>query len=61
VLPVAPTGLFVYKLQWSSARSQTAAVARFVQLTLTVDVPPGWITQPGHLRFDGAASPGRTD
>ena len=58
LLPVSPTGAFVYKLQWSSARTQTAAAARFVQLILTVDVPPGWITQPGHLRFEGAR---RTD
>lgn len=56
VLPVSPTGVFVYKLQRSSARTQTAAAARFVQLILTVDVPPGWITQPGHLRFVGAPS-----
>jgi hypothetical protein len=56
VLPVSPTGLLLYKLQWNPARTQTAAAARFVQLTLTVDVPPGWTTQPGHLRFDVADS-----
>jgi hypothetical protein len=28
----------------------TAAVARFVHLALTVDVPAGWFTQPGHQR-----------
>jgi DNA-binding transcriptional LysR family regulator len=56
VLPVLPTGVFGYKLQWSTARTQTAAAARFVQLILTVEVPPGWVTQPGHLRFEGAIS-----
>jgi len=61
VLPVSPTGLFAYKLQWNSARTQTAAAARCVQLILTVDLPPGWITQPGHLRFDGATSTGTTE
>jgi DNA-binding transcriptional LysR family regulator len=54
VLPVSPTQVFGYKLQWSSGRAQTAAAARFVQLILTVDVPSGWNTQPGHLRFDEA-------
>jgi DNA-binding transcriptional LysR family regulator len=58
VLPVIPSRVFVYKLQWNAARTQTAATARFVQLALTVDVPPGWITQPGHLRFDGTTSMG---
>jgi DNA-binding transcriptional LysR family regulator len=56
VLAVSPAGLLLYKLQWSQARPQTSAAARFVQLVLTVDVPPGWITQPGHLRFDGVSA-----
>ena len=56
VLPVSPTGQLLYKLQWYPARTQTAAAARFVQLALTVEVPPGWTTQPGHLRFDGSDS-----
>lgn len=55
------TGVFSYKLQWNSARTQTAAAARFVQLILTVDVPPGWVTQSGHLRFDGATSIGAAE
>lgn len=55
VLPIEPAGVFPYKLQWNPTRAQTAAASRFVQLALTVDVPPGWTTQPGHLRFDGAA------
>jgi DNA-binding transcriptional LysR family regulator len=54
VLPITPDGVFTYKLQWNSSRTQTAAVARFVQLALTVDVPPGWVTQPGHLRHEEA-------
>ena len=54
VLPVSPTGLLLYKLQWNPSRPQTSAAARFVQLVLTVAVPPDWVTQPGHLRFDGA-------
>jgi DNA-binding transcriptional LysR family regulator len=55
VLPVTPDGIFSYKLQWISARTQTAAAARFVQLVLTVDVPTGWVALPGHLRFDATA------
>ena len=31
-------------------RAQTAAVARFVHLALSADLPPGWLTGPGHLR-----------
>ena len=56
VLPVSPTGLLSYKLQWNPSRAQTSAAARFVQLVLTVAVPPNWVTQPGHLRFDAADS-----
>jgi DNA-binding transcriptional LysR family regulator len=50
VRPVSPMTLMPHKLQWSPDRAQTAAVARFVHLALTVDVPAGWFTQPGHLR-----------
>ncbi len=56
VLPVSPTGLLSYKLQWNPSRAQTSAAARLVQLVLTVAVPPTWVTQPGHLRFDTADS-----
>jgi DNA-binding transcriptional LysR family regulator len=56
VLPVSPTGLLFYKLQWNPSRPQTSAAARFVQLVLTIAVPPNWVTQPGHLRFDAADS-----
>jgi DNA-binding transcriptional LysR family regulator len=50
VRPVSPRTLMPHKLQWNPERAQTAAVARFVHLALTVDVPAGWSTQPGHLR-----------
>ena len=50
VRPVWPMTLMPHKLQWNPERAQTAAVARFLHLALTVDVPPGWFTQPGHLR-----------
>jgi DNA-binding transcriptional LysR family regulator len=55
VRPVSPAQLVPYTLQWNPDRAQTAAVARFVHLALTVDPPPGWLTQPGHLRHDVAA------
>ncbi|WP_292989622.1 LysR family transcriptional regulator [Mycobacterium sp.] len=61
VLPMSPTEAFVYKLQWNTARTQTAALARFVQLVLTVDVPPGWLVQPGHLRFAADPPPTRSE
>ena len=56
VLPVSPAGLLLYKLQWNASRPQTSAAARLVQLVLTVVVPPDWVTQPGHLRFDASNS-----
>jgi DNA-binding transcriptional LysR family regulator len=58
VLPVSPIGLLLYKLQWNPSRPQTSAAARFVHLVLTIAVPPNWVTQPGHLRFDAADSTG---
>jgi DNA-binding transcriptional LysR family regulator len=61
VLPVSPTGLLLYKLQWNPSRAQTSAAARFVHLVLTVAVPPEWVTQPGHLRFDAADSTARLE
>jgi DNA-binding transcriptional LysR family regulator len=61
VLPASPTELLLYKLQWNPVHAQTSAAARFVQLVLTVDVPPQWVTQPGHLRFDGADATGRQE
>ena len=49
-LPVTPAQCIPYTLQWNPERAQTAAIARFVHFALTVDVPAGWSTQPGHLR-----------
>jgi DNA-binding transcriptional LysR family regulator len=39
-----------YTLEWSPERAQNAAIARFVRLALTHDVPPGWQLETGHLR-----------
>lgn len=50
VRPTVPPLRIPYTLQWSPERAQTAAVARFVRLALTHDVPPGWHLEPGHLR-----------
>jgi hypothetical protein len=50
IRPVAPTQVVPYTLQWNPTRAPTAAVGRFVHVALTVDVPAGWVTQPGHLR-----------
>ena len=55
-LSVSPAELLHYKLQWNPDRAKTAAIARFVHLALSVDVPPGWMTQPGHLRHDQPSS-----
>lgn len=49
-LPVTPTVVVPYTLQWNPDRAPTAAVGRFVQLALTVGVPLGWVTQRDHLR-----------
>ena len=53
VRPISPVLRVPYTLQWNPERAQSAAVARFVRLALTVDVPPGWSTEPGHLRHRG--------
>ena len=50
VRTLVPALTVPYTLQWSPERAQTAAVARFVRLALTYDVPPGWHLEPGHLR-----------
>lgn len=50
VRPLVPALTVPYTLQWSPERAQTAAVARFVRLALTYDVPSGWHLEPGHLR-----------
>ena len=51
VRPITPALAVPYTLQWSPERAQTAAVARFVRLALTHDVPSGWHLEPGHLRY----------
>jgi DNA-binding transcriptional LysR family regulator len=52
IRPVEPVQLVPYTLQWSPDRAQTAAVATFVHFVLNSPLPPGWVTQPGHLRHD---------
>jgi DNA-binding transcriptional LysR family regulator len=59
LMPLSPVTLMPHKLQWNPDRAQTADVARFVHLALTVDVPTGWHTLPAHLRHD--APPKRRD
>lgn len=49
---VAPAQLVPFTLQWNPSRAHTTAVARFVHAALTAELPPGWHTQPDHLRHD---------
>lgn len=39
-----------YTLQWCPIKATTAAVGRFVDVALSVDVPSGWMSLPDHLR-----------
>lgn len=48
--PLSPARFLPYTLQWCPIRATAAAVGRFVHLALSVDVPPGWVSQPDHLR-----------
>jgi DNA-binding transcriptional LysR family regulator len=50
VRPVASGQLVPFTLQWNPNRAHTTAVARFVHAALTAELPPGWRTQPDHLR-----------
>jgi DNA-binding transcriptional LysR family regulator len=50
IRPVASGQLVPFTLQWNPSRTHTTAVARFVHATLTAELPPGWRTQPDHLR-----------
>jgi DNA-binding transcriptional LysR family regulator len=50
VVPVEPTQLVPYTLQWNPSRAATMAVARFVHTALTAELPDGWLTLPDHLR-----------
>ena len=53
---VSPAQFMPYTLQWCPIRATTAAVGRFVHLALSVDVPPGWVSQPDHLRHGTGSS-----
>ena len=64
IRPVAPAQPVPFTLQWNPSRAHTMAVARFVRCALAADLPPGWHTQPDHLRHtepdqDPIARPGR--
>ena len=50
VRPVASGQLVPFTLQWNPNRAHTTAVARFVHAALIAELPPGWRTQPDHLR-----------
>jgi len=61
IKPVEPRQLVPFTLQWNPDQAPTTAVARFVHTALTADPPPGWLTQPSHLRHQSgtAGKPGR--
>ena len=50
IRPAEPAQLVPFTLQWNPSRAHTTAVARFVRAALTAELPPGWHTQPDHLR-----------
>jgi len=50
IRPVEPRQLVPFTLQWNPSRAHTMAAARFVRSALAADLPPGWHTQPDHLR-----------
>ena len=50
VLPVEPEQVVPYTLQWNPSRAHTMAVARFVHVTLSAELPDGWRTLPDHMR-----------
>jgi DNA-binding transcriptional LysR family regulator len=51
LLPITPTVVIPYTLQWNPDRATTAAVGRFVQLALTAAVPAGWVPERDHLHY----------
>ena len=53
ILPVEPTQLVPFTLQWNPNSAHTMAVARFVHAALTAELPDGWHTLPDHLRHRG--------
>ncbi|MHB1594993.1 MAG: LysR family transcriptional regulator [Streptosporangiaceae bacterium] len=44
--PAAPEVLVPFTIQWSPARTGQGAVARFVEMALTGDPPPGYLRRP---------------
>ena len=48
--PLSQPQFVPYTLQWCPIRATTAAVGRFVDLALGVDVPSGWMSLPRQLR-----------
>jgi DNA-binding transcriptional LysR family regulator len=50
VKPVAPLQFVPFSLLWNQRYAHNSAIAPFVQTSLTADPPPGWFTQPDHLR-----------
>jgi DNA-binding transcriptional LysR family regulator len=56
IKPVEPFQPVPFTLQWNPDRAQTTAVTRFVHTALTADLPPGWLTQPGHLRHQAGTA-----
>ena len=61
IAPVTPRYLVPFGLHWNPEQAQTPAVAKFVHLALTTEPPPGWHTQPDHLRHqhEPASTPRR--
>ena len=63
VKPVTPEALVPFVLLWAPQRSSSAAAANFVDMALTIDPPPGWVTgsahrsQHGHPRPEGDQQP----
>ena len=54
ILPTVPEQLVPFTLQWNPNRAHTMAVARFVHVALTAELPPGWRTQADHLQHGEA-------
>lgn len=52
--PTMPALRVPYTLQWAPRRAPNAAIARLVRLALTVDPPPGWHFESGHLGYRDA-------
>ncbi|BBY28402.1 LysR family transcriptional regulator [Mycolicibacterium sediminis] len=49
LVALSPPQYVPYTLQWCPIRAATAAVGRFVNLALNVEVPAGWIELPDHF------------